>query len=91
MREKARHDLYLLLANAHTKSAIAGILEELLSPHELDTLAERWQIVQLLLQGHSQREVRDLLHVAIATVSRGARVVKYGSGMLKKYYQRLVN
>ncbi len=89
MKTKFRNDLYQLLAAAKTKAAVAKILEELLTPHEIDALAERWQIVQLLLEGHSQREVRDLLQVAIATVSRGARVVKYGTGTLQKIYEAL--
>lgn len=86
-----RQELYQLLATARTPEAVAGILQELLSPHELDALAERWQIVQLLLDGCSQREVRDRLQVAIATVSRGARVIKYGSGRLEKIYARSRN
>lgn len=83
-----REELFHLVAAARTTEAVAGILQELLSPHELDALAERWQIVQLLLDGCSQREVRDRLQVAIATVSRGARVIKYGSGRLEKIYAR---
>lgn len=82
-----RQALYRLLAAARTPQTVAALLEELLTPHELDALAERWQIVQLLLGGRSQRDIRDQLHVAIATVSRGARVVKYGSGIFRKYYK----
>lgn len=89
--ETIRQELCHLLATARTTEAVAGILQELLSPHELDALAERWQIVQLLLDGCSQRDVRDRLQVAIATVSRGARVIKYGSGRLEKIYARSRN
>lgn len=89
--ETIRQELCHLFATARTTEAVAGILQELLSPHELDALAERWQIVQLLLDGCSQREVRDRLQVAIATVSRGARVIKYGSGRLQKIYARSRN
>ncbi|MBI2343140.1 MAG: transcriptional regulator [Deltaproteobacteria bacterium] len=80
-------DVCTLLASANTPEEVGEILNELLTPYERDSIAERWQIVQLLLEGRSQRDVRDILHVAIATVSRGARVLKYGRGTLQKKYE----
>lgn len=54
------------------------LLCDLLTPSEVDAIRERWEIVKLLRAGRSQREVRDLLGVGVATVSRGSRQLKYG-------------
>lgn len=58
--------------------ALRRLLSDLLSPAEVDAVAERWEIVKLLASGHSQRDVRDALGVGVATVSRGSRQLKYG-------------
>ena len=56
------------------------MLSDLLTPAEIEALSERWQIVQRLLAGQSQREVAAELGVSITTVSRGSRQLKYGVG-----------
>ncbi|HCW32811.1 MAG: hypothetical protein UT55_C0022G0009 [Candidatus Peregrinibacteria bacterium GW2011_GWE2_39_6] len=54
-------------------------LNDILTPGEIEILVERWNLVKLLRQGKTQREVSAILGIAIATVSRGARQLKYGS------------
>ena len=56
------------------------LLDDLLTPAEVEALGERWAIVKLLSAGHSQRKVRDEVGVSITTVSRGSRQLKYGTG-----------
>jgi len=58
-------------------------LETFLTPAELEEVAKRLQIVKLLSQGVSQRDVSAKLNVSIGTVSRGSREVKYGKPGLK--------
>jgi Trp operon repressor len=84
-------ELCTLLAEAQTSEEVHAILDEILTPYESEAVAERLQIIKLLLAGHSQREVRDTLQVAIATVSRGARVLKYGHGTLEKRFGKTIN
>ena len=52
------------------------ILRSLLTPSELEELPTRLQILKLLQKGVSQREIASKLGVGIATVTRGARVLK---------------
>jgi TrpR family transcriptional regulator, trp operon repressor len=89
MKNRWFRDLCDLLASAHDAKEVEAILVELLTPRETEAITERWQIVQMLLRGHSQREIRDHHHVAIATVSRGSRVLKYGQGALLKHFEKL--
>jgi Trp operon repressor len=54
------------------------LLQAFLTPQELEDLVLRWEIVKLLGTGMPQREIAKTLGVAIGTVSRGARELKYG-------------
>lgn len=82
-------ELSELVGSAQNTEEVKLLLQELLSPSELKAICERWQIVRMLLQGKTQREVRDQLNCAIATVSRGARALQVGRGAFKQHYQRL--
>lgn len=73
-------DLLGVLAALEDPEALELVLIDLLSPAELRSIRERWAIVFELAHGKTQREVRDEVGVAIATVSRGAQQLRYGSG-----------
>lgn len=73
-------ELLRVLAHLQDPEAIQCLLNDLLSPGELRSVGERWSIVRLLSEGRTQREVRDELGVAIATVSRGAHQLRSGHG-----------
>lgn len=66
----------------------AEFIQCLLTPSERRKVAERWQVVKRLVKGETHREVRDALKVGIATVSRGARELKYGNGAFQKIYRK---
>lgn len=73
-------DLLRVFAGLRDPAAIALVLEDLLTPAEIRSIRERWAIIQQLAAGRTQREVRDEVGVAIATVSRGAQQLRYGRG-----------
>ena len=51
-------------------------LSDLLTTSELDEVVKRLQIFEMLAAGVSQRQIAENLGVGIATVSRGANVLK---------------
>ncbi|MDA3903369.1 MAG: Trp family transcriptional regulator [Desulfuromusa sp.] len=51
-------------------------LNDLLTASELDEVAKRLQIFEMLAEGVPQRQIADRLGVGIATVSRGSTVLK---------------
>lgn len=65
-----------LLNKLESEQQTCEFLAALLTPKELDEIANRLAIIQLLRSGLSQREVAQQLGVGIATVTRGARVLK---------------
>lgn len=63
------------ILNSKNKQDIKNFLSDLLTPQEFDELAVRWQIVQELSKGITQREVAKKFGVGIATVTRGAKAL----------------
>ncbi len=79
MRPPQKHlqELVRLLASRSPQD-IEALLEDLLTPQELSSVAERFQILQALVRGIPQREIAESLHTSIGKITRGSRVVQYG-------------
>jgi uncharacterized protein YerC len=58
-----------------TREAVA-FLAALWSRHEVYAVKKRWQAVQLLRDGKTQRIVSYKLQIGIATVTRSARMLR---------------
>lgn len=54
------------------KKLIAKFLVDILTPAEFEALSLRWQIVNKLNMGESQRSIAEGLGIGIGTVTRGA-------------------
>lgn len=89
MNDGWRKELIDLLMSAKTRDELGLLMKSLLTPHEYDELVMRWQIVKGLIEGKSQRDIKDELGISIATVTRGSREVKYGDGTFQKFYRRM--
>jgi TrpR family trp operon transcriptional repressor len=65
----------VLLNKLESEQQIIEFLDALLTPKELDEIANRLAIIRLLRNGVPQREVAQQLGVGIATVTRGANAL----------------
>jgi len=72
--------LVRMLELSRTTAEWDALLQDLLTPNERESLAERWQIIQLLAKGMPQRDVAHTLGVSISKVTRGSRVLQEGKG-----------
>lgn len=59
-------------------------INALFTPSEIAEFDQRLKIIEMLLRGSTQRQVKDRLNTSIATVTRGARELKYGYGEIFK-------
>ena len=57
---------------------IKGFLLGVLTPGEIEEIAQRIEIIKMLKQGVSQHEVAAKLGVGVATVTRGSKELKLG-------------
>jgi TrpR family transcriptional regulator, trp operon repressor len=77
---KQLKDLYKLFASIDSVKEAEMLLGDMLTPQELESFCERWQLVQRLHSGKSQRAIADELGISISKVTRGSRALQYGSG-----------
>ena len=89
MESDWKKELHALMASIKNKKEAEELLTSLLTPMEYDEIVRRWQIIKGLIEGESQRSIRDRLKISIATVTRGSRELKYGNQSLQKFYKRL--
>jgi len=68
---------------------VRGFLEDLCTPAELEAMVDRWRVAQLLDQGYTYRDIRDLTEVSVTTVGRVARFMERGAGGYRTALDRL--
>jgi len=61
-------------------------LQAFFTPKEIETLEGRVNLVSMLLEGHSQREIVDTLGVSFSQINRGSHELQYGTG--KKFFPK---
>jgi Trp operon repressor len=83
--------LWQLLASIENEKEAKMLMEDLLTPQEIESIAERWQIVQQLDKELPQREIAEKLKASIVKVTRGARVLRYGSGGFRHFLEKMKN
>jgi TrpR-related protein YerC/YecD len=63
-----------------SRDELKRFLRDLCTLGELEALAHRWQIVQLLDEGLPYLEIADRIHTSTATVTRVAQWLRHGAG-----------
>ena len=76
--------LEILQKSAKDKAFFDAFLQDLLTPGEYEALALRWQIVKMLADGMTQREITQKLKIGISTVTRGSRELYDKTGAFMK-------
>ena len=87
--KKAYDELFELFCSIKTKKEAQDLLKDILTPQELDSVAERWQEIQLLAAGRPQREIAKKLGISISKITRGSRMLQYGTGGFAHFLKKL--
>ncbi len=64
-------------------------LEGLLTPSELEEVICRWRLMQRLRAGQTQRQIARELGVSLGKISRGSRLLKYGSPQFRELLRKI--
>ncbi|MDX6481255.1 MAG: hypothetical protein QOG85_1765 [Gaiellaceae bacterium] len=80
--EGDRHwqDLFATVAALKTPQEVQAFLRDLCTRAELDAMAHRWQVAQLLEEGLPYLEVAQRAHASTTTVTRVAQWLRNGEG-----------
>lgn len=79
---RSTHEIAQILIRSKNELEMGKLLEDILTPAELDDVAERIRIVEALLNGMSQRMVAKQLGVSVSKATRGSQLIQYGTGAL---------
>jgi len=89
MRERNLKELSVILAGMDDASLLEKLLEEMLTPSEIDALVLRWELLKMLNDGIPQREISKALGVSLCKITRGSRELKKEDSVIKEILKRL--
>ena len=69
---------------AKDKQLLADFFKDILTPHEFENVAVRWQIVKRLAKGEFHGSIAESLHLGISTVTRGSREMRKKEGGFRR-------
>lgn len=81
-------DLFALFLTIENAREAEALLRDILTPQELESLAERWQLIQALHAGTPQREIAKNLGVSISKITRGSHMLQYGGGGFELFLKK---
>jgi len=77
------------LLSLQTPSEVTEFLQDLCTPAEIEAMVDRWRVAQLLEQGYSYRDIREMTEVSVTTIGRVARYLEQGAGGYRTVLDRL--
>ncbi|MGI9220964.1 MAG: YerC/YecD family TrpR-related protein [Woeseiaceae bacterium] len=77
---EAEKALCTAIVSLRTAEECRNFLRDLCTPAELQALVDRWQVVELLENGLTYRQINDLTGVSVTTIGRVARFLADGHG-----------
>lgn len=73
-------DLYRAFVHLKDEQEVKSFLADLCTPQEIDAMAERWKLAELLDENLPYRQIADRTGASTATVTRVAKALRFGSG-----------
>ncbi|MBQ2643997.1 helix-turn-helix domain-containing protein [bacterium] len=70
------------IKNLKTDNEIYNFLLVILTKSEVETLSKRWQILKMLKEGKTQREIAKELKVSLCKVTRGSKILKQTNSII---------
>lgn len=80
LKHSALPDLMHAISLLKDKEEAVQFFTDLCTPAELESMADRWQVVPLLRQGIPYRTIHDQTGVSVTTITRVARCLSFGTG-----------
>ena len=78
-------DIACFLSGMKDQDEIVNFMVEILTQSELETLSKRWRILNMLVQGETQRNIAKTLNVSLCKVTRGSKILKNKKSIISKY------
>ena len=85
----AARSLSEALLSLDSAKDVRQFLEDLCTPAEIEAMVDRWRVAQLVDQGYSYRDIREMTEVSVTTIGRVARFMEHGTGGYRAALDRL--
>lgn len=79
-----REVIEILSKISKDKQLLADFIRDILTPHEFENIAVRFQIVKRLAKGEHHQTIAEDLHLGVATVTRGSREMRKKEGGFRR-------
>ena len=89
--KSAARSLSEALLSLESAQEVRQFLEDLCTPAEVEAMVDRWRVAQLVDQGYSYRDIREMTEVSVTTIGRVARFIEHGTGGYRAALDRLEN
>jgi TrpR-related protein YerC/YecD len=87
--EESWHQLFKAIAVIESAEEANQFFEDLCTPAEIEAMADRWGVVELIKQKIPYRKIYEDTGVSATTVGRVARFITHGAGGYNLIYERL--
>jgi TrpR-related protein YerC/YecD len=87
--KSAARSLSEALLSLESAQEVRQFLEDLCTPAEIESMVDRWRVAQLVDQGYSYRDIREMTEVSVTTIGRVARFIDHGTGGYRTALDRL--
>lgn len=87
--DKAADSMLAAILTLKTRQEVGRFLSDLCTPAELEAMFDRWQVVLLLSEDLSYRDIAQKTGVSVTTIGRVARFKDMGEGGYQIALKRL--
>jgi TrpR-related protein YerC/YecD len=88
-KSSALPELMQAISLINTPEEAMQFFLDLCTPAELESMADRWQVIPLLRQGVPYRTIHEQTGVSVTTITRVARCLSFGTGGYRLIAERL--
>ena len=88
-KEALAKDLYCAILKLETEKECKAFFKDLCTPSELQALADRWSVTQMLIKEIPYREISEKTGVSVTTVGRVSRFLFEGHNGYTTVLERL--
>jgi TrpR family trp operon transcriptional repressor len=78
------HSLAQVLSEINDCEMMKTFLKEMFTPREMSDILLRWQLLQELHRGKTQRDIAARHRISLCKITRGSKVLKTKNSLVKK-------
>ena len=76
------------LCRINDSRKMQDFMREILTPAEFHDLALRWELMERLQEGYTQRQIASDLGISLCKITRGAKILKKPGAVTKQYLKK---